>query len=103
MLELVRKSILLGIGLASMTKDKIEELANKIAEEDNLSAEEGRKLAEDLLKQSDEARKNLKGQVQRFVKNTLENLDIPSHKDLQELEGRLKKLEELQQKQSSST
>ena len=98
MLDLVRKSILLGIGLASMTKDKIEELASKIAEEDNLSKEEGRKLAEDLLKQSDEARKNLQGQVEKFVKNTLEKLDIPSHKDLQELEERLKKLEELQQK-----
>lgn len=96
MLDIARKTILLGIGLASMTRDKIEELAKKIAEEDKLSKEEGRKLAEDLLKQSDEVTKNLKDQVEKFVKNTLEKLDSPSRKDLQKLEERIKKLEELQ-------
>ncbi len=98
MLDLLRKSVLIGIGLAAMTKDKVEELAKKIAEENNLSEEEGRKLAQDLLKRSDEARENLKSQVEKLVKSTLEKLDIPSRADLQELEERIKKLEELQQK-----
>jgi len=96
MLDIARKTILLGIGLASMTKDKVEELAKKIAEEDKLSKEEGRKLADDLLKQSDEATKNLKDQVEKFVGNILEKLNSPSRKDLQKLEERIKKLEELQ-------
>lgn len=96
MLDIARKTILLGIGLAAMTRDKIEELARKIAEEDKLSKEEGRKLAEDLLKQSDEAAKNLKDQVEKFVENTLEKLNSPSRKELQKLEERIKKLEELQ-------
>ena len=96
MLDIVRKTLLLGIGLAAMTRDKIEEAVKKIAEEDKLSEEEGRKLAEDLLKQSDEARKNLKDQVEKFVDNTLEKLNSPSRKDLQNLEERIKKLEKLQ-------
>ena len=96
MLDIARKAILVGIGLASMTKDKIEESAKKIAEEEKLSEEEGRKLAEDLLKRSDEARKNLKDQVEKFVENTLKKLDSPSREDLQKLEERIKKLEELQ-------
>ena len=96
MLDIARKTILLGIGLAAMTRDKIEEAAKKIAEEDNLTKEEGRKLAEDLLKQSDEARKNLKDDVEKFVDKTLEKLNSPSRKDLQKLEERIKKLEKLQ-------
>ena len=59
MLDLVKRGILMGIGISSLTKDKIEELAEKIIEESKLSEEEGRKLVEDLLKQSKEARKNL--------------------------------------------
>jgi len=96
MLDIVRKTLLLGIGLAAMTRDKIEEVAKKVVEEDKLSEEEGRKLAEDLLKQSDEARKNLKDQVEKFVDNTLEKLNSPSRKDLQQLEERIEKLEKLQ-------
>ncbi len=96
MLDIVRKSILLGIGVAAMTRDKIEEVANKIAEEDNLSEEEGKKMAEDLLKHSDEAKKNLKEQVEKFVDNALEKLNSPSRKDLQKLEERIKELEKMQ-------
>jgi len=96
MLDIVRKTLLLGIGLAAMTRDKIEEAAKKIAEEDKLSEEEGKKLADDLLKQSDEARKNLKDQVEKFVDKTLEKLNSPSRKDLQNLEERIEKLEKLQ-------
>ncbi len=96
MLDIVRKTLLLGIGLAAMTRDKIEEVAKKIAEEDKLSEEEGRKLAEDLLNQSDEARKNLKEQVEKFVDNTLDKLKSQSRKDLQNLEERVAKLEKLQ-------
>ena len=96
MLDIVRKTLLLGIGLAAMTRDKIEEVAKKIAEEDKLSEEEGRKLAEDLLNQSDEARKNLKEQVEKFVDSTLDKLNSPSRKDLQNLEERVAKLEKLQ-------
>lgn len=96
MLDIVRKTLLLGIGLAAMTRDKIEDVAKKIAEEDKLSEEEGKKLAEDLLNQSDEARKNLKEQVEKFVDNTLDKLKIQSRKDLQNLEERVAKLEKLQ-------
>lgn len=96
MLDITKKAILLGIGLASMAGDKIEELGKKIAEEEKLSKEEGRKLVEDLLKQSDEATKSLKDQVEKFVGSALGKVDSPYRKDLQKLEKRIKKLEDLQ-------
>jgi polyhydroxyalkanoate synthesis regulator phasin len=46
MMDLLKRGILTGIGIASLTKDKIEELAEKIIEESKLSEEEGRKLVE---------------------------------------------------------
>jgi polyhydroxyalkanoate synthesis regulator phasin len=94
MLDLVRKGVLTGIGLASLTKDKVEELAEKIIEETKLSEEEGRKLVEDLLKQSEEARKNLEEEVKKTVGEALEKLDIPSRKDLEDLKARIEKLED---------
>ena len=103
MISLLRKSVLVGIGLAYMTRDKVEETAKKIAVEDNLSEEEGRKLAEDLLKQSEESRKHLRVQVEKFVKSTLEKVDIPSPREMRELEARVKKLEELLEKRDSGS
>ena len=98
MFDLLKKTILTGIGIASMTKDKIEELGKKISEESKLSAEEGKRLVQDLLKQSEKAKNNLETEVQKFVKIALEKLDIPTRDDLNRLEKRIKKLENLRAK-----
>ena len=98
MFDLLKKTILTGIGIASMTKEKIEKLGKKISEESKLSAEEGKKFVNDLLKQSEKARENLEAQVQKLVKITLGKLDIPTHEDLNRLEKRIKKLENLRAK-----
>ena len=95
MFDLLKKTILTGIGIASLTKDKIEELGKKISEESKLSAEEGKKLVNDLLKQSEKARMDLETQVQKLVKIALEKLDIPTRDDLNRLEKRIIKLENL--------
>ena len=93
MFDLLKKATLMGIGITSMTKDKIEELAKEITEEGKLSEEEGKKLVEGLLKQADEARKDLEGRVEKLVKSALEKLDIPSCGEVEKLEERVKKLE----------
>ena len=95
MFDLLKKTMLTGIGIASMTKDKIEELGKKISEESKLTAEEGKKMVNDLLKQSEKAREDLENQVQKLVKIALEKLDIPTREDLNRLEKRIKKLENL--------
>ena len=98
MFDLLKKTMLTGIGIASMTKDKIEELGKKISAESKLTEEEGKKMVNDLLKQSEKAREDLEAQIQKLVKKSLEKLDIPTREDLNRLEKRIKKLENLRAK-----
>lgn len=98
MVDLLRKTVLTGIGLAYMTKDKIEEMAKKISAESNLTEEESRRVAQDLLKQSEEAKRNLETRIDKVVKSALGKLDIPSRQDLQKLESRVEELEKLREK-----
>lgn len=93
MLDLMKKGILIGIGVASLTKDRVEELVEKIAEENKLSEEEGRKLVKELLEKSEEARKEFQDQVGKRVKETLKTMDIPSREEFQSLNTRIEKLE----------
>lgn len=93
MFDLLKKTILTGIGIASMTKNKIEELEKKISKDSKLTEEEGKKMVNDLLKQSEKAREDLKSQVKKLVQNALEELDFPTKKDLEKLEKRIKILE----------
>ncbi|MCL0065646.1 hypothetical protein M1N79_02005 [Dehalococcoidia bacterium] len=93
MLDLMKKGILIGIGVASLTKDRVEELVEKIAEENKLSEEEGRKLVMELLEKSEEARKEFQDQVGKRVKETLKTMDILSGEEFQALNARIEKLE----------
>ncbi|MCK4683179.1 phasin family protein [Candidatus Bipolaricaulota bacterium] len=93
MLDLTRKAILTGVGLGLIAKDKIDEVVEKIREENKLTEEESRKLAKELLDQSEEARKNLEEEVKKTVADALKKLDIPSREDLENLNTRIEKLE----------
>ena len=73
---LLKKTALVGIGLVSMTKDKIEKLGKQIAKEANLSEKEGRKFVDDLLKNSEKTKKNIEAKMEKTVKDILKKMDI---------------------------
>ncbi len=93
MKEFLEKTFLTGIGIALMTKDKIEELGKKVQAELKMPEEEGRKFMNEMLKKSEEAKKNLEKKIEESVKKYLEKLDVATKKDLQDIKERLDKLE----------
>lgn len=95
MLDLMKKSMLIGLGLTSMTRDKIEQFAREISEDSKLSEEEGKKLAEEMVRQSDEARANMEKEVRGLVKKATEKLNIPSRAEMRDLADRIEALEDL--------
>lgn len=93
MLDLTRKAILTSVGLGLIARDKIDELVQKIREENKLTEEESRKLAKELLDQSEETRKKLEEEVKKTVHDVLGKLDMPSRSDFEGLKTRIEKLE----------
>ncbi|MBW2645313.1 MAG: hypothetical protein JRE23_03860 [Deltaproteobacteria bacterium] len=94
MLDLRKKTLMAGVGMAAMTKDKIEELANDIAKKSKLSEKEGKKLITDFLKRSQTAKKDLESLIEKTVKKITKNLSIATREDMTKLTKRIKKLED---------
>lgn len=93
MFETINKAFLVGVGLAAMGGEKVEELAKELAEKGKLSEAEGRKLAENMLKKSAKARNNLKVQIEKRVEETLHKMHLPTKDDIDSLKARIAKLE----------
>jgi polyhydroxyalkanoate synthesis regulator phasin len=93
MVELIKKTLLAGVGLAFMTKDKAEEAAKKIVEEAKIAEGEGKKFVNELIKKSEEARVSVEKIVNNAVQTTLAKLDLPSKEEIKRLEARIKELE----------
>jgi polyhydroxyalkanoate synthesis regulator phasin len=93
MVELIKKTLLAGVGLAFMTKEKAEEAAKKIVEEAKIAEGEGKKFVNELIKKSEEARVSVEKIVNNAVETTLTKLDLPTKEQVKKLEARIKELE----------
>ena len=93
MFDLIKRTMLTGVGLAAMTRDKIEELAKELTEKGKLTEKEGKELIDDLLKKSKKAKKDLEKDIEKVVKNTMKKMNIASGEELSNLTKRVKKLE----------
>ncbi|MBW2646753.1 MAG: hypothetical protein JRE23_11345 [Deltaproteobacteria bacterium] len=93
MFDLIKKTMLTGVGLAAMTKDKVEELAKELADKGKLSEKEGKKLVDDLLKKSEKAKKDLEKEIERVVKDTMKKMNLAGAEELSNLTKRIRKLE----------
>lgn len=93
MVELLKKSVYATIGIALMTREKAEEIGKKVAEEAKLSESEGKQFVDELLKRADETRKSFEQLVEKQVTAILKKINIPTRKEMEELDLRLRKLE----------
>ncbi|HPA71812.1 MAG: phasin family protein [Spirochaetes bacterium] len=93
MIDSIKKALLTGVGLAAMSKEKIEAWAKQFAEEAKLAEGEGKKFVEDILKQTEEARKNAEDQVSKFTKAALDKMGLHTKAEYDELKKRVEELE----------
>jgi len=93
MMDLIKKTMYLGVGLAYMTKEKVEEISQELIKKGELSATDGKEFIDDLTQKSVEARKALEERVDKIVKSSLARMKIATSDDLATLEKRIAKLE----------
>jgi polyhydroxyalkanoate synthesis regulator phasin len=92
-IDLIKKTLLTGIGFASMTREKIEQFAKTVAEQSDLSEKEGKKLVDALLQKHDEAKEDLDKRVKDIVNSIMEKMNLATKADIARLEKLIKELE----------
>ena len=76
-----------------MTAEKIEEAVAEIVKKGQLSEKEGKELVADLIEKSKKAKKELAEKVEKIITITLQKMNIPSRKEIEELRTRVDRLE----------
>lgn len=93
MKETLKNILYTGIGIAFLTKDKIEELKADLVEKGRISQEEGRQFVDDLLRRSEKARDQLDLWINKRVEERIEQFNLATRDELADLR---RKVEELQ-------
>jgi len=93
MLELIKKTLLTGIGLAVVTKDKAENFVKDLVEKGELTENEGKDFISSILAKSEQAKKDLEERVETIVNKVLGTMNVATKADIERLEKKIDKNE----------
>lgn len=103
MFELARKAMLIGIGTLSLTKETAERFAADLAKKGEMTDEQAKELANELIARGDKERAQIHATVEEYVGRLLAETGVATKSDIQHLEDRLVSLEkELESRSSGS-
>jgi polyhydroxyalkanoate synthesis regulator phasin len=91
-IDLIKKTMMAGIGLALKTRDEAEDLVKDLVKRGTMSEQEGKKFLDDLLMRYDEARDKLEERVEANVKKFLKKADIVTGDELKALKKEIREL-----------
>jgi polyhydroxyalkanoate synthesis regulator phasin len=90
--DLLKKTLLAGVGLALKAWDEVEDLAREVAKEGRMSEKEGRKFLQDIQKKYEDTQKKLEERVEKSVKEFLKKADVATRTDLRALKKEIRDL-----------
>jgi len=93
MFEIFKKSLFAGLGLAVVTKTKLESVLEKLVAEGKMSRDEAEKLGQELLESGEKQWSDFETRLQETVKTFLENMDVCKGSDVKKLEKNVKALD----------
>jgi polyhydroxyalkanoate synthesis regulator phasin len=92
MVDLIKKAIYTGVGLAVLTKEKAEELVKELSQQAKLSEQEGKELLDGLLKQSEQARDDLQSKLDGTVLAVVNRLNLATKDEVASLKSKIEEL-----------
>ncbi|WP_338764675.1 hypothetical protein WAF17_00055 [Bernardetia sp. ABR2-2B] len=91
--DLLKKLVYTGVGVVSMTAEKLQEAVDKLVDERKMSADEGKKLVDEFFDTTEEKKKEFEGQLSSIVEKIVRSFKFASNKEVSELTDRVKTLE----------
>ncbi len=91
--NLLRQLLLIGIGTTSLVAEKLREVTDEWVKDGRLNPDQAKNFAEDLMAQLKLDQGVFEEQMQRQLRNVLQDLGVPRQAEMDELRGRLDRLE----------
>lgn len=93
MLDIIKKSIYLGLGIATATKEKVETLVDELIEKGQITKDEKTKVVQEILDKVEKGEKEFKQKIDKEVKEVINNLGLATKMDIDELKNIINDLE----------
>lgn len=91
MIDIVKKSILFGLGTYELTKEKLDAFMKRMEKEEKITPEEGKKVAEQVWGDVEKHGKSAAKDLTEAVRKVVAELGLATKKDIEDLKKEIKK------------
>ena len=92
MVRLIEKSVLLGLGVLTLTRDKVVQAVNSLVEEGAVEAEEAAGIVDKLVARGQEEREELRKLVRDELDKARASIPLATRKDVEDLSHKIDEL-----------
>ena len=93
--DLIKKTLLAGVGLALKTWDEVEDLAKELVDKGKMTEKDGNKFLKDLQKRYEETQKKLEARVEKTVKDFLKKANVVTSDELKAVKKEVRELKKM--------
>ncbi len=87
--DLFKKFVYTGVGLVTTTFEKMQKSVEKLVDEDKISQEEGKKLVDDLFKNTESKREEFEVKMKKIIEEVLVRMNLATQTQMQDVQDRL--------------
>lgn len=91
--DVLKKALVTGLGIMSMTEDKIKEVIKDLESKGEVSKKEGEELVKNIMSKAEEEKKAVENRITSIMKDSLAKMNIATREDLVKLEKKVHNLE----------
>lgn len=85
--------LMLGVGTTSLVAEKLREASDELVKNGKLNPDQAKAVMDDLAQKLKDEHGNFETQMQRQLRNLLQDIGVPRQAEMDELRGRIDRLE----------
>lgn len=89
----LKQLLMVGVGTTSLVAEKIKEVSEEWVREGKINPEQAKAFMDELNDQINSEQGNWQNQMERQLRNMLQDLGVPRQSEMDELRGRIDRLE----------
>lgn len=89
----LKQLMMLGVGTTSLVAEKLREAGDELVKDGKLNPEQAKVFVDDMMHQLKSEQGNWEAQMQKQIRNVMQDLGVPRQSEMDELRGRIDRLE----------
>lgn len=89
----IKQLLMLGVGTTSLVAEKLREVSDELVKDGKMNSDQAKVFVDNMMQQLKIDPTTFEDQMQRQIRNVMQDLGVPRQSEMDELRGRIDRLE----------